>query len=127
MNCFKIANVTGQIHNTRARETQHHIDDKVRAAESQYQRAHRALLTLRGSGPWEETLRVLEQSDVWALNERELTAQEKEDICWVWERACVVIEADEADAERVMATVAAIGEGQTILDMVYVKCARECG
>ena len=35
-NCFKIANVTGQIHNTRARETQHRIDDKVQGAELQY-------------------------------------------------------------------------------------------
>src|ERR1700691_4978766 len=35
-NRFKIANVTGQIHNTRARETQHRIDDKVHAAELQY-------------------------------------------------------------------------------------------
>src|SRR5882762_6043056 len=36
-NCFKVANVTGQNHNTRARETQHRIDDKVHLAELQYQ------------------------------------------------------------------------------------------
>ena len=35
-NRFKIANVTEQIKNTCAREVQHHIDDKVRAAELQY-------------------------------------------------------------------------------------------
>jgi hypothetical protein len=35
-NHFKIANVTGQIHNTRARETQSRIDNKVQAAELQY-------------------------------------------------------------------------------------------
>lgn len=34
-NRFKIANITGQIHNTRARETQHAIDDKVHTAELQ--------------------------------------------------------------------------------------------
>jgi hypothetical protein len=28
-NCFKIANVTGQINNTCSCKTQHHIDDKV--------------------------------------------------------------------------------------------------
>jgi hypothetical protein len=111
-NRFKIANVTGQIHNTRARETQHRIDDKVRTAELRYRRAREALLKLRGKGQWEETLQVLEQSDVRALNERELTAQEKEDIRRVRERAGVVLEVDEVDTERVIATVAAVGEGQ---------------
>ena len=111
-NRFKVANITGQIHNTRARETQGSIDDKVRVAASQYRRARGALLKLRGNGPWEETLKVLEQSDVRALNERELTAQEKEDFRRVRERIGVVIEPDEADAERVTATVAAVGEGQ---------------
>jgi len=111
-NRFKLANVTGQIHNTRARETQHQIDDKVRAAELRYRRARSALLILRGNGPWEECLRVLEQSDVRALNERELTEQEKEDIRWVRERIGVVVDEDDANTERAAATVAAVGEGQ---------------
>jgi hypothetical protein len=111
-NRFKVANVTGQIHNTRARETQHRIDDKVRAAELQYRRARDALLKLRGNGAWEETLKVLEKSDVRALNERELTAQEKEEIRRVRERNGVVAEADDINAERVVAQVAAVGEGQ---------------
>jgi len=79
-NRFKIANVTGQIHNTHARETQHRIDNKVQAAELQYQHSRNALLRLRGHGSWEEKLQVLKQSDVRALNEQEMTAQEKEDI-----------------------------------------------
>jgi hypothetical protein len=79
-NHFKIANVTGQIQNTRARETQSRIDDKVRAAELQYRHSRDALLRLRGHGSWEDTLQVLEQSDVRALNEQVMTAQEKEDI-----------------------------------------------
>jgi hypothetical protein len=110
-NRFKIANVTGQIHNTRARETQHRIDDKVHGAELQYRRSRGALLRLRGQGSWEDKLQVLEQSDVRALNEREMTAQEKEDICRVRERAGVV-EADDIGPEKVVATVAAVGEGQ---------------
>jgi hypothetical protein len=70
------------------------------------------LLRLRGPGPWEDILRVLEQSDVRALNERVMTAQEKEDICRLRERASVVVEADDVGAERVVATVAAVGEGE---------------
>ena len=46
----------------------------------QYRRSHDALLWLRGPGSWEDKLKVLEQSDVKALNEREMTAQEKEDV-----------------------------------------------
>lgn len=111
-NRFKIANVTGQIHNTRVRETQHRIDNKVRVAESKYKRARSALLKLRGKGTWEDTLQVLEQSDVRALNERELTAQEKEDIRRVRERGGVVVELDDANAERLVTSVAVVGEGQ---------------
>lgn len=111
-NRFKIANVTGQIRNTRARETQHRIDDKVRAAELQYRRARDALLKLRGHGAWEDSLRILEQSDVRALNERELTAQEQEDIRRVRERNGVVMEAVDIHSEKALATVAAVGEGQ---------------
>jgi hypothetical protein len=111
-NRFKIANVTGQIHNTRARETQHRIDDKVRAYELQYRRARAALLKLRGNGPWEDVLKELNHSDVRALNERELTAQEKEEIRRVRERNGVVLEEDDVNAERVVATVVSVGEGQ---------------
>jgi hypothetical protein len=110
-NRFKIANVTGQIRNTRARETQHSIDDRVQTYELQYRRTCAAILKLRGNGPWEDILKVLDHSDVRALNERELTAQEKEDIRWVRERNSVVSEADDINAERVLATVASVGEG----------------
>ena len=111
-NHFKIANVTGQIQNTHTRETQHRIDDKVQAAELQYRCSQDVLMTLRGHGSWEEKLQVLEQSDVRALNERELTAQEIEDICRVWKQAGVVVEAHDLCAERVVTTVTSIGEGQ---------------
>jgi len=91
---------------------QHWIDDKVRAAELQYRRARYALLKLRGKGAWEDSLKVLEQLDVRALNEREMTAQEKEDIRHVQARVGVVVDAEDVNSERVIATVVAVGEGQ---------------
>jgi hypothetical protein len=109
-NRFKVANVTGQAHNTRARETQSRIDDKVRAVASQYRRSRDALVNLRDHGSWEDTLRVLEASDIRALNEREMTVREKEDIRRVQDKAGVTGE-DDANMERVVATVAALGEG----------------
>jgi hypothetical protein len=46
------------------------------------------------------------------LNERELSAQEKEEICQVRERSGVVLDEEDVNTERVIATVAAVGEGQ---------------
>ncbi|KIM81446.1 hypothetical protein PILCRDRAFT_53455, partial [Piloderma croceum F 1598] len=78
-NKFKVQNVTGQKHNTRAREVQNRIDDRVKTSQVQYCRARAAMVQLQGHGHWETTLQVLNQSDVRALNERELTEQEKDD------------------------------------------------
>ena len=111
INRFKVANVTGQVRNTRARETQSRIDDKVQSAALQYRRSRNALVKLRDHGPWEDILRVLEVSDVRALNEREMTAQEKDDIRRVQDKVGVVGE-DDVSPERVVTTAAAVGEGQ---------------
>jgi len=54
----------------------------------------------------------LAQSDVRALNERELTAVEKEDIRRVRERNGMIVEADDVNMEMVVAKVVAVGEGQ---------------
>ena len=109
-NKFKIANVTGQINNTRAREVQHRIDDKVRASELQYRRAREALKALRGAGDWEDTLKVLEKSDVRALNERELNREEQDEQYRLRQRLGLSV--DDVQCERVVAQVAAVGEGQ---------------
>jgi hypothetical protein len=68
------------------------------------------LLALRGKGEWEQVLQVLERSDVRALNERQMTQQEKDDIEQV--RLRVGVNVDDIEDERVVMTVAAIGEGQ---------------
>jgi len=109
-NKFKIANVTGQVNNTRAREVQHRIDDKVRTAELQYQRARDALMRLRGGGDWENSLKVLQKSDVRALNERELNREEQDELRRLRQR--LGTNTDDIEGERVVAQVAAVGEGQ---------------
>jgi hypothetical protein len=116
-NKFKIKNVTGQKRNTRAREVQHRIDDRVKTSQAQYSRARTALKNLRGPGIWETTLQVLNQSDVRALNERELTAQEKDEEWRVRTRhdsqlADTDDEEEEVNDVRVVAKPAEVGEGQ---------------
>lgn len=113
-NIFKVANVTGQVRSTRARESQNRIDDKVRAASQKYRRARAALKTLRGSGAWEEDLQVLKNQDIRALNERELTQQEQDEEAQLHAANGIVTQRDidrAAEARRTQQS-ASLGEGR---------------
>lgn len=112
-NRFKIANTTGQINNTRARETQARIDDKVRAFAVQYRRARAALVVLRAGKDteWQKKLAPLQQSDVRALNERELTQQEKDEMVALRFKNGVVSTQDIEDERKQQAAVS-VGEGR---------------
>lgn len=111
-NKFKVANITGQVNNTRARETQARIDDKVRFSAVQYRRARAALVVLRAgkNAEWQEKLAPLQQSDVRALNERELTQQEKNDMTAIRFKNGVVSAKDIEDERKQQAAVS-VGEG----------------
>lgn len=108
-NKFKVKNVTGQVKNTRAREVQHRIDDKVQMAELKYKRAREAVTKLRGKGAWEQRLQVLHRSDVRALNERQLNAQEALDEQRL--RARLGTAPTPLDDERRVLQPASLGEG----------------
>lgn len=111
-NSFKKANITGQIRNSRAREVQARIDDKVRAAELRYRRARGAYMTLHGPGDWEIVLKPLDKSDVRALNERERTAQEVHEQEKLRSRLGLGLDPTSTIAEgRVQAQTSTIGEG----------------
>ncbi|KAJ7475078.1 hypothetical protein B0H11DRAFT_2158575 [Mycena galericulata] len=76
-NRFKVKNVTGQRANTRAQGIQHQVDVRIHAAKLRYRYSREAYARLVGSGTWEATLRVLNDEDVRALNERAMTQQER--------------------------------------------------
>lgn len=71
----------------------------LKKKKKKYRRARAALLALRGPGDWEDGLRVLDQSDVRALNERELSAQEKDDIRAIRRQVGIEVEEDDVDDE----------------------------
>ncbi|KAJ6490862.1 hypothetical protein C8R45DRAFT_1053137 [Mycena sanguinolenta] len=50
---------------------------KIHKAKIRYRYARNAIKRLKGDGPWEVELKILEDEDVQALNERALTAEEK--------------------------------------------------
>jgi hypothetical protein len=67
-------------------------------------------MRLRGAGDWEKTLKVLEKSDVQALNERELNREEQDELYRLRER--LGTNTEDMEDERTVAQVAAVGEGQ---------------
>lgn len=78
-NQYKVHNVSSQRHYTRFRTLQNHTESKLKAARLQYTTSRDALLSLRGPGRWEETLRVLRAEDVRGLNEKALANEELEE------------------------------------------------
>lgn len=112
-NIFKVANITGQIRNSRAREKQSTIDDKVRGSALKYRRARDALKALRGPGPWELVLQVLEDGDIRALNERELTQDEKnaQAALHLKNGIVTVVDTELADQARRTQKSVSVGEG----------------
>jgi hypothetical protein len=75
---------------------------------------------LKGDGPWERELKVLEDSDVRALNERALTEEEAE------QRQTVHDYEDVAEEGGVAAFgVVALGEGRRTLSWIWYTATSE--
>ncbi|KAJ7435889.1 hypothetical protein B0H11DRAFT_1755463 [Mycena galericulata] len=75
-NRFRLRNCTGQRALTRGQGVLRQINVRIHKAKLRYRYARNAILRLKGHGGWERELRVLEDSDVRALNERALTEEE---------------------------------------------------
>ncbi|KAL1749600.1 hypothetical protein FB107DRAFT_280528 [Schizophyllum commune] len=78
-NQYRQANARGITMATRARAVFDKIAKRIHIGKVRYRFARNCLLRLRGHGPWESRLRPLEDQDVRALNERAMTARERED------------------------------------------------
>ncbi|KAF4577537.1 hypothetical protein EYR36_005527 [Pleurotus pulmonarius] len=78
-NSYKTRNAHSQGAYTRSRLLQNQIEVRIRAIRGQYDIARAALLSLRGPGDWETSLRPLHAEDIRGINERALTAEEQEE------------------------------------------------
>jgi hypothetical protein len=76
-NKFKIRNWSGQRALTRGQGILRQINIRIHAAKLQYCYARQALLKLKGHGEWETQFRVLQDDNVWALNDRSLREEEQ--------------------------------------------------
>lgn len=73
---FTVRNVTGQNPTTRAEGVQRKVQVNIYLSKLRYRWARNSLFRLRGHGPWERELRVLNDPDVRGMNERLLTSEE---------------------------------------------------
>ncbi|KAJ7154944.1 hypothetical protein C8R43DRAFT_1126328 [Mycena crocata] len=76
-NRYKLRNYTGQGAMTRGQGILRQINVRIHRTKLRYRYARAALLVVHGHGSWEESLKVLDDDDVRALNERSLTLEEK--------------------------------------------------
>ncbi|KAJ6462735.1 hypothetical protein C8R47DRAFT_992910 [Mycena vitilis] len=113
-NRYKLRNYTGQGGMTRGQGILRQINVRIHNAKLRYRYARAAYLVLAGHGDWEERLRVLEDDDVRALNERALTTEEKAQNRHWAELGGAVIEGGIARA----ATLAS-GEGSHTLSWIW--------
>lgn len=77
LNKFKLANITGQRANTRARGAQDAVNANVQKAAMCYRRHRAAYLALEGPGKWERTMRLLDDTDCRGLGDRLLEQLEQ--------------------------------------------------
>ncbi|KAJ6495711.1 hypothetical protein C8R47DRAFT_1176230 [Mycena vitilis] len=113
-NRFRLRNYTGQGMMTKGQGILRQINVRISIAKLRYRYARAALLVLQKHGAWEERLRVLEDEDVRALNERALTAEEKAQNAHWAEIGGAVIEGGVARAAGV-----ARGEGSHTLSWIW--------
>jgi hypothetical protein len=119
-NCFRLRHCTGQRMLTRGQGILRQINLKIHKAKLRYRYVRNALKRLKGDGPWEKELKVLEDSDVRALNERALTAEEAE------QRRAVHDYEEIAEEGGVAAFgVVALGEGRRTLSWIWYMATSE--
>ena len=115
LNKWRVKNVSGQHRSTRARGLQHSVDAKVHSAKTRYCHSRNAHLVLKGHGDWEQVLQVLMDEDVRALNERALTAHEKDDRV----RRMAMGTLMDHDTLEGVAVTGALGEGRRTLSWIW--------
>ena len=121
LNKWRVKNVVGQHQGTRSRVLQHRTDIKVQAAKTRYKHARNALLILRGPGEWELTLQVLQDGDVRALNERELTLREKEQRDFRTANGNRLAD----DSREGVAVEGTLGEGRRMLSWIWMTVSTD--
>lgn len=119
-NRFHLRHCTRQWMLMRGQGILQQINLKIHKAKLHYRYVRNALKRLKGDGLWEKEVKVLEESDVHALNERTLTAEEAE------QRRTMHDYKEIAEKGGVAAFgVVALGEGQRTLLWIWYTAKSE--
>jgi hypothetical protein len=105
---------------TRGQGVLRQVNLRIHKAKLRYRYARNALARLKGHGTWETELKVLEDKDVRALNERALTAEEAE-------QRKVVHDYEDVEEEGGVAAfgVVVLGEGRRTLSWIWYQANPE--
>ncbi|KAJ7731411.1 hypothetical protein B0H16DRAFT_1733350 [Mycena metata] len=112
-NRYRLRNATGQRALTRGQGVLRQNNIRIHKAKLRYCYARNALSRLRGNGDWEHVLRVLQDGDVHALNERALTAEEAA------QREAIHDLRDVEEGGMAVYGVVALGEGRRSLSWIW--------
>ncbi|KAJ7715054.1 hypothetical protein B0H16DRAFT_1667163 [Mycena metata] len=110
-NRYRLRHCSGQRMLTRGQGILRQINVKIHKAKLRYRYARHALTRLKEHGPWERELKVLEESDVRALNERVLTEEEAAQRQGVHNYEGIAEEGG----------IAALGEGRRTLSWIWYQ------
>ncbi|KAJ6528208.1 hypothetical protein B0H19DRAFT_1275002 [Mycena capillaripes] len=113
-NRYRLRHCTGQRMLTRGQGILRQINLRIHKAKLRYRYACNALTRLKDHGVWEKELQVLQDSDVRALNERALTAEEAAQ----WESIHELGDVPEEGGIGALGVVAA-GEGRRTLSWIW--------
>jgi len=121
---YKEQNISSQRYYTRFQTLQDQIESKIKMACRRYRMARAALLSLRGPGEWEDTLRELHPNDVRGVSEKALADEEQEET----RKACMMagLDNERVDGEGSFTLPVttfnphlAIGEGYRTLSWIW--------
>ncbi|KAL0576148.1 hypothetical protein V5O48_005839 [Marasmius crinis-equi] len=83
---------------TRTQTLRNQIEAKVKACSATYRESRKALLAIRGEGPWTNILKELRDDDIRGITERTLKRKERED----WEEAQEIAGVSEEAIDEVL-------------------------
>jgi hypothetical protein len=112
-NRYRIRHATGQRALTRGQGLLRQNNLRIHKAKLWYRYARNVLSRLQGNGEWERVLRVLDEDDVRALNERALTEEERA------QRETVHDLCDVEEGGMQMYGVVALGESRRTLSWIW--------
>jgi hypothetical protein len=115
MNRFRIRSNGGQRALTRSQGIFRLIHVRLHISKLRYRYARNALLKLKGHGGWEQTLQILKDDDLRALNERAMTEEEKAREALLEEAAVEAVHGVAA------AGAVAAGEGSRTLSWIWYR------